>query len=85
VAIKTERLNFAVEAASRCQAIGATLCSNETITAAYAAKAAGVDASNFTVAREACGISVTAAYQYKPMLLPAMPLSATACYPVPPT
>jgi len=78
------RLNFAVEAASRCGAIGATPCPDQGSTAQYAAQAAGVPVDAFTVTKVACGILVSASYQFQPTILPAFDLSATACYPTAP-
>jgi TadE-like protein len=86
IAMLTEnRITFAVEAAARCEAIGATVCASASETASYGATIArvrGLDASQFVVATEPCGISVTATYPYVGMILPAMTLRAGACYPI---
>jgi Flp pilus assembly protein TadG len=78
------RLSFAVEAAAKCGAISASMCPSPSQTAAYAASIAGVpglDASGFLVAWTDCGLNVTATYPYSGMVLPAITLSAGACYP----
>jgi len=41
----------------------------------------GLDASGFLVTTAACGVNVTATYAYSGMVLPAITLSAGACYP----
>ena len=79
------RITFAVEAAAKCGAIGATMCASAPETAAYGATVArvrGLDASQFVVVTEPCGVSVTATYPYVGMILPAITLNAGACYPV---
>jgi Flp pilus assembly protein TadG len=85
VAMLTEtRINFAVEAAAKCGAIGAATCASPAETAVYGASIAGVpglNASGFVVTTAACGVSVTASYAYNGMILPAMTLNAGACYP----
>jgi Flp pilus assembly protein TadG len=85
VAMLTEtRINFAVEAAAKCGAIGAAICASPAETAIYAvsvARVPGLSASAFTVTMAACGVNVTASYAYNGMILPAMTLSAGACYP----
>ena len=85
VAMLTEtRINFAVEAAAKCGAIGAATCASPAETAIYAASAArvpGLGASAFAVTTAACGVSVTASYAYVGLILPAMTLNAGACYP----
>ena len=78
------RITFAVEAAAKCGAIGATMCPSAPETAVYGATVAGVrglDASQFVVVTEPCGVSVTATYPYVGMILPAITLNAGACYP----
>ena len=78
------RINFAVEAAAKCGAIGTT-CTSPSDTAAYGASIAGLrglDASGFSVTTAVCGMNVTATYSYAGVLLPAMTLSAGACYPI---
>jgi Flp pilus assembly protein TadG len=78
------RITFAVEAAAKCGAIGATMCASASETAAYGATVArvrGLDASEFVVVTEPCGVSVTATYPYVGMILPAITLRAGACYP----
>jgi TadE-like protein len=88
LAILTEaRINFAVEAAAKCGAIGA-LCASLPQTAAYGASIAGLpglDASGFSVTTATCGINVTATYAYAGVVLPAITLNAGACYPTDPT
>jgi Flp pilus assembly protein TadG len=85
VAMLTEtKINFAVEAAAKCGAIGAATCASPAETAVYGASVAGVPglgASGFVVTTAACGVSVTASYAYNGMILPAMTLNAGACYP----
>jgi len=85
LAMLTEaRINFAVEAAAKCGAIGAT-CASLPQTAAYGASIAGLpglDASGFLVTTATCGINVTATYAYTGVVLPAITLSAGACYPI---
>ena len=79
------RINFAVEAAAKCSAINAAMCASAPQTAAYGASIAGLpglDASGFLVTTAACGVNVTATYPYSGMVLPAITLSAGACYPV---
>jgi hypothetical protein len=87
LAMLTEtRINFAVEAAARCGAISAAICPSPPQTAAYGASIAGLrglDASGFSVTTAACGINVAASYPYSGIVLPALTLSAGACYPVP--
>jgi len=78
------RITFAVEAAAKCGAIGATMCASASETAAYGATVArvrGLDASQFVVVTEPCGVSVTATYPYVSMILPAITLKAGARYP----
>jgi TadE-like protein len=85
VAMLTEtKITFAVEAAAKCGAIGATMCTSASETAAYGASVAGVrglGASGFDVTTATCGLSVTASYPYAGMVLPTMTLKAGACYP----
>ena len=86
VAMLTEtRINFAVEAAAKCGAIGAMTCASPAETAIFAVSVAGVpgiSASAFAVTTAACGVNVAASYTYNGMILPAMTLTAGACYPV---
>jgi TadE-like protein len=85
LAMLTEtRINFAVEAAAKCGAISAAMCTSPPQTAAYGASIAGlrgINASSFLVTTEACGMNVTATYAYAGVVLPAITLSAGACYP----
>jgi Flp pilus assembly protein TadG len=85
MAMLTEmRINFAVEAAAKCEAIGSPTCASSAETAVYGASVArvpGLNASGFVVTTGACGVSVTATYAYNGMILPAMTLNAGACYP----
>ena len=76
-------INFAVEAAAKCGAIGTT-CTSPSDTAAYGASIAGLpglDASGFSVTTASCGLSVTATYSYAGVVLPTITLNAGACYP----
>ena len=78
------RISFAVEAAAKCSAIGAVMCTSPSLTAAYGASIAGLPgltASDFLVTTALCGTNVTASYGYAGMVLPAMTLSAGVCYP----
>jgi len=78
------RINFAVEAAAKCGAISAAMCASPPQTSAYGASIAGLrglDASGFSVTTAACGMNVTVTYAYAGMVLPAITLSASACYP----
>ena len=84
VMLTEARINFAVEAAAKCGAINATMCTSPSQTAAYGASLAtlpGLDASGFLIEMAACGIYVTATYPYAGVVLPAMTLRAGACYP----
>ena len=84
VMVTQMRITFAVEAAARCEAIGAMMCASASQTASYGATVArvrGLDASQFFVMTEPCGVSVTASYPYVGMILPAITLKASACYP----
>ena len=76
-------INFAVEAAAKCGAIGTT-CTSPSDTAACGASIAGLrglDASGFSVTTASCGLSVTATYSYAGVVLPTITLNAGACYP----
>ena len=78
------RINFAVEAAAKCGAIGAAMCISPSQTAAYGSSIAGLpglDASGFLVTTEACGMYVTVTYAYAGVVLPAITTRAGACYP----
>ena len=82
--LTANRINFAVEAAAKCGAVGATMCASPAQTAAYGASIAGLpglDASSFSVTTAACGMNVTAIYPYAGMVVPVITLSAGACYP----
>jgi len=77
-------INFAVEAAAKCGAIGTT-CTSPSDTAAYGASIAGLpglDASGFSVTTASCGLSVTATYSYAGVVLPTITLNAGACTPL---
>jgi len=66
------RINFAVEAAAKCGAIGTT-CISPSDTATYGASIAGLQglgASGFAVTTAPCGVSVTATYSYAGVVLP---------------
>jgi Flp pilus assembly protein TadG len=83
--LTANRINFAVEAAAKCGAVGAAMCASPAQTAAYGASIAGLpglDASSFLVTTAACGMNVTATYPYAGMVVPVITLSAAACYPV---
>ncbi len=78
------KLNFAAESAARCRAIVSVACPDDPATRAYAVAAAplpGITIVNFTVAMGPCGTSVSAAYIYNSMLLRAIPISVSVCYP----
>jgi Flp pilus assembly protein TadG len=78
------RINFAVEAAAKCGAIGAAMCISPSQTAAYGSSIAGLpglDASGFLVTAAPCGMYVTATYAYAGVVLPAITMRAGACYP----
>jgi Flp pilus assembly protein TadG len=82
--LTANRINFAVEAAAKCGAVGAAMCASPAQTAAYGASIAalpGLDASSFWVTIAACGMNVTATYPYAGMVVPVITLSAAACYP----
>ena len=84
VMLAERRINFAVEAAAKCGAISTAMCASPPQTAAYGASIAGLrglDASGFLVTTAACGINVTATYAYAGVVLPAITVSAGACYP----
>ena len=84
VTLTETRINFAVEAAAKCGAISATMCTSPSQTAAYGASVAalpGLDASGFSVLTAACGTYVAASYAYSGVVLPAITLNAAACYP----
>ena len=85
IAMLTEgRINFAVEAAAKCGALGTAMCTSPTQTAAYGASIAalpGLDASGFLVTTAECGMYVTVTYPYAGVVLPAINLRAGACYP----
>jgi Flp pilus assembly protein TadG len=85
IATLTEtRINFAVEAAAKCGAVSAAMCTSPSQTAAYGASVAalrGLDASGFSVTMAACGIYVAASYAYSGVVLPVLTLNAAACYP----
>jgi Flp pilus assembly protein TadG len=84
VMLTDTRINFAVEAAAKCGAISAAMCTSPSQTAAYGASIAGLpglNASNFLVTTAACGKNVTATYAYAGVVLPAITLSVGACYP----
>ena len=73
-----------IEAAAKCGAISAAMCASPPQTSAYGASIAGLrglDASGFLVTTAACGMNVTVTYAYAGMVLPAITLSASACYP----
>jgi Flp pilus assembly protein TadG len=77
-------LSFAVETAARCSAI--TACSTASQTAQYAVNQAwflNATASNFSVASQTCGVSVSASYTfvfYTPGF-GSIILNPTACFP----
>lgn len=75
----------ASEAAARCAAIKATSCTTFSATQSYAATAAwglNIDASAFTVSNPACGMQVSATYNFF-FVFPwqAVTLTASTCYP----
>jgi Flp pilus assembly protein TadG len=82
--LSATRINFAVEAAAKCGAIGAAMCASPPEIAAYGASIAGLSglgASGFLVTTAACGMNVVVTYPYAGVVLPAITLSASACYP----
>src|ERR1700751_1559289 len=82
--LSATRINFAVEAAAKCGAIGAAMCASPPEIAAYGASIAGLSglgASGFLVTTAACGMNVVVTYPYVGVVLPAITLSASACYP----
>jgi hypothetical protein len=84
VTLTATRINFAVEAAAKCGAISGVMCASPPQTSAYGASIAGLrglDASGFSVTTAACGMNVTVTYAYAGVVLPAITLSAGACYP----
>jgi len=84
VTLTLTRINYAVEAAAKCGAISAAMCAAPAQTSAYGASIAGLrglDASRFLVTTAACGMNVTVTYAYAGVVLPAITLSAGACYP----
>src|SRR6266567_2002648 len=84
VTLTLTRINYAVEAAAKCGAISAAMCASPPQTSAYGASIAGLpglDASRFLVTTAACGMNVTVTYAYAGVVLPAITLSAGACYP----
>lgn len=75
----------ASEAAARCAAIKATRCTTFRATQGYAVTAAwalNIDASAFTVSNPACGMQVSATYNFG-FVFPwrTITLTAIACYP----
>lgn len=81
-------LQFAVEAAARCAAIGASACSSTSGTQSYAASQAyglSIPSADFTVSQPSCGNQVSIAYSFKfvvPKLLPwTITLNAQSCHP----
>ena len=84
VMLTEARINFAVEAAAKCGAITAAMCASPSQTAAYGSSIAGLPglgASGFLVTTAACGMNVVVTYPYAGVVLPAITLSASACYP----
>jgi len=84
VTLTATRINFAVEAAAKCGATSGVMCASPPQTSAYGASIAGLrglDASGFSVTTAACGMNVTVTYAYAGVVLPAITLSADACYP----
>jgi Flp pilus assembly protein TadG len=80
-------LQYAVEEAARCAALGTANCNTTPNIQTYAAsKAVGitVPSGNFTVTSPSCGKQVAITYSFTsvvPNLLPAITLSAQACRP----
>ena len=70
------RITFAVEAAAKCASASETAAYGATV-----ARVRGLDASQFVVVTEPCGVNVTATYPYVGMILPTITLKAGACYP----
>jgi Flp pilus assembly protein TadG len=83
----TTALHFAVEDAARCATVkAASVCTNPTTTAAYAASHyGGPSAATFVRSSTACGWVVTGTTNYKfttGLTNTTSPISATACYPL---
>lgn len=60
-------LTFAVQEAARCARVRPDLCGNNNAIAAYASQKTGavaIPAANFSVSNPACGVRVTATYNY---------------------
>ncbi len=79
-------LNYAVEQAARCYAVGAPGCTTPALTQSFAAGVSGAKfpSSAFTVSNAACGFSVTASYSMS-LLIPHFgitpTLTAQSCFP----
>lgn len=83
----TSALHFAVEDAARCATVkAATVCTNPTTTAAYAASHyGGPSPATFVRSSTACGWVVTGTTNYKfttGLTNTTIPISASACYPL---
>jgi Flp pilus assembly protein TadG len=80
-------LDYAVQTAARCGAIGTTCATSSQIQASAvgAAPSIPVTTSNFTVTTPSCGLQVNATYSYSfvlPALFPySMTMTAQACFP----
>lgn len=82
-------LDRAVEAAARCGAVNAIECGTVAQLQSYAVGEAyglTIQASDFTVSTEACGVQVAARYPFRIVIpwvdVTQLTLTATACYPV---
>jgi Flp pilus assembly protein TadG len=81
-------MNYAVQEASRCAALNKTTCGTTTTTVAFArTKYLGPGAPAFVASNSGCGATVTATTTFKldvAIMSYNVPLSATACFPMPP-
>ena len=82
-------LDRAVETAARCGAVNAIDCGTASQLQSYAVGEAyglTIQASDFTVSTEACGVQVAVSYPFNVVIpwvdVATLTLKATACYPV---
>jgi hypothetical protein len=80
--VEANRLNFAVEAGARCQAISSPSCPTPAATVTYASSDAGLPGAVFTVGAAPCGVQVVGTYLHTSFYIPNITLNANACYPV---
>jgi hypothetical protein len=80
-------LHYATEDAARCASVNPTVCTNTTTTQTYAAtRYKGPGTPIFTASSPACGKKVDASLAYTlrtGISTIAVPMNATACYPLP--